>query len=214
MSELSTFKQIIGYVDQLKRDVGQLVVLIERLMQERGYESLPSVGRQICWYLSHNYNSSNQWRLPHAARFFIPQGTTKTSSSVFYLILLETRSAFPFPTVICGRVRHELLTESEISSIKVFHTGRIKSLTYKRSQWGSFREERGWYVAEPTSSSSAIHELWGYILNLFDVDNAQKARDNIVTPLTEGENKLDLRQTLSLPYYAFPEMEGEDAPAR
>lgn len=205
MTETSTFKQIIGYVDQLNRDVGQLVVLIERLMREQEHVSLKSAGRQICWALSHSYQKSSQWRLPHAARFFTRAGTERVTTSAFYLILLEVRSAFPFPVVICGRMCHEPMTESQILGIEVFSTARIKSLAYKRSQWHAFRQERGWYVAEP-SSAPKVKEVWGYILNLFDVEDTRKARDNIVTPLIEWERGLDLSQALTIPCYAFPEM--------
>jgi len=202
------YKRIIGYVDELNQDIGQLVAFVEQEMDERRYESLPSAGGRISWSLSSAINRSTAWRLSNAIRFFIPRKVTKSEHSVFYLIHLETKSAFDFPPVLCCRVAHEALTESEIYQARnVFNTALLATLVYRRSQWKSLRLENGWCIAEP-NSQSAVQELRGYILNLFDIDSRQRALENIVIPLTSGDD-LDLDAALTVHKYLFPELSPE-----
>lgn len=209
MDGSGAFKQIIGYVDQFNRDVGRLAQAIEELMDDRGYGSLAAAGRKACWFVSSAIDRPTRWRMRHVARMLIPLGAKKTTHSLVYLILLETKSAFDFPTIICGRLQHAALTDHEIYS-KVFSTALIKSLTYKRSSWRSFQEEGGWGVAEPSEAPSGSLQIQGYILNVFDIDTRQKVFDNIVRPLTEDVPDLD--SVLTVNKYRFPELERQINP--
>ena len=38
----SDYKQVAGYIDRLHADVGKLIVLVERLMEEEGFVPFPS----------------------------------------------------------------------------------------------------------------------------------------------------------------------------
>ena len=204
MSEVSAFKQIIGYVDELNQDVGQVALLIEREMADQDYVSLPAVGRRACWFVSSAIHRPTRWRLRHVVRYLIRKDTQKVDHTLFYMILLEVKSGFDFPAVICGRLEHPPFTDSEIHS-NVISSGLIKSLTYPKSRWTGFRDDKGWGIARPADEKSPIKQVRGYILNLFDIDQRLKVMDNIVRPLTEDWADMDLDSVLTVRKYMFPE---------
>jgi len=207
MNDSSPYKQIIEYMDNLHRDIGQLVILIERLMEESGYMSVPSAGNRACWYLSSHYASSDKWRVPHLSRFYIPEAQEISDHALLYLILLNSDSTFQFPVVLCARVSHPPLTEKEIYS-RVWHAENLTALAAPSSLWMAHGEKEGWSVAEPTFKS-AINRLHGYFLNLFDIADRQHVIDNIVLPLTTEDENLD--QFLTIPKYGFKRAEEKTA---
>ena len=128
----------------------------------------------------------------------------KAESSVFYLVSLDAETAFEFPTVLCGRVAHQMLTEGEIYS-QVFQTHRLRPLVRRRSTWHLSRQESGWARAEP-GFRGPIDHLQIYIVNLFDMSTKQHVIDNIIRPLTEDAAFLDLRSTLTVESYPPAEL--------
>lgn len=207
MNDSSPYKQIIEYMDNLHRDIGQLVILIERLMEESGYGPVPSAGNRACWYLSSHYAYSDRWRVPHLSRFYILEGQKKSDHALFYLILLNSDSTFPFPVMLCARAAHPPLTEKEIYS-NVWHSENLAGLAAASAQWALQGEEQGWFVAEPTYKS-AINRLYGYFLNLFDLADRQHVIDNIILPLTTPEANLDT--ILTIQKYGFADSEVKTA---
>jgi hypothetical protein len=203
MNDSSPYKQIIEYMDNLHRDIGQLVILIERLMEENGYMSLPSAGNRACWYLSSHYATPDKWRVPHLSRFYIPEGREESDHTLLYLILLNSDSTFPFPVVLSARVSHPLLAEKEIYS-NVWHSENLAALAAPSTLWTAHGEKEGWFGAEPTFKS-AIERLHGYFLNLFDLVDRQHVIDNIIIPLTTEDANLD--QCLTIPKYGFKRAE-------
>jgi hypothetical protein len=199
MSDSSVFKQIVGYVDQLNRDVGQLAIFAEAAMDERGWASLPSAGSRVCWYMSHALDKAHGWRLPDLCRFYTQADQETVDRSVFCFISLDVKTAFDFPTILCGRAEHERLTEHEIF-IQVFQTARLRPLLRQRSPWRLSLQNSGWARAEPGFRSSVDH-LQVYILNLFDIGTKQRVIDNIVRPLTEDAALSDLRSVLTVENY-------------
>ena len=194
---MSDFKQIAGYMDQLHRDIGQLMILIEKLIADAGYISLPTSGNRASWGITSHFERPYWWRARYLSRCYIPEEEeNKFSESFLFLISLETNTIFDFPVVICARTTHSPLTEREIYN-QVFLTDRFKTLATSRPTWHHFGEEDGWIVAEPTFKTP-ITKINAYILNLFEISDQQKVIDNIVTPLLEGGV---LSEMLTLPTY-------------
>ena len=204
MSNRGTFKQIVGYMDQLHRDLGQLAVFAETAMSETGWVSLPSARDRVCWHTSHAIQKAWGWRLPYVCRFYIRRNDEKVEHSVFYLISLDAETAFEFPTVLCGRAAHQMLSENEVYN-QVFHTHRLRSLVRQRSDWRLFRQKSGWTRAEP-AFRSPINHIQVHILNLFDMSTKQHVIDNIIRPLTEDAAILDLGSALTVDSYLPPEL--------
>ena len=204
MSDSSVFKQIVGYVDQLNRDVGQLAIFVEAAMGERGWVSLPSARDRISWHISYSLDRSEGWRLPYLCRFYIENNDEKVERSVFYLVSLDVKTAFEFPTILCGRAAHQKLTEREIYG-QVFHTNRLRPLLRRRSAWRLSLQENGWARAEPGFKTPTDH-LQVYVLNLFDMRTKQHVIDNIVRPLTEDAALSDLRSALTVESYLPAEL--------
>ena len=202
MNTPAVFKQIVGYVDELNRDVGQLAIFVEAAMGDRGWVSLPSARDRISWHISYSLDRSEGWRLPYLCRFYIEKTDEKVEHSVFYLVLLDAETAFHFPTVLCGRAKHDLLTEHEIY-VQVFQTHRLRPLLRKRSPWRLSLQKSGWARAEP-GFRSPVDQLQVYILNLFDMSTKQRVVDNIVRPLTEDAALSDLRSALTAESYLPP----------
>lgn len=196
----SSFKQIVGYMDRLHRDVGQLVVLAERLMEEEGFIALPRYRNQSNWQLTSHYERSGGWRARYIVRFYVPIGQKTFRSTIFHLINLEENTAFDFPTLLCGFYMHDELTEVGIS--QTVFTDHICSLARKKSAWSPHREEGGWLVTEPAfKNSAAVRCVKGYILNALDIVGRKHVIDNIVRPLTHPEQDLD--QMLTVAKYPF-----------
>jgi hypothetical protein len=199
MTDWQQHNRIMTYVDQFHKDIGALVVLIEQLMLDQGYVSLPSAGNRASSGLSSHIERPDAWRLPNLFRLFMPEGAEGFSQTLFYFINLETNSAFDFPAVICGRLRHPPLTESEVY-LGVYNTGGFKSLAQKRPSWQQFKIERGWTMTEPAYKSRAT-QAQVYLLNLFDLQNQTAVLENIVTPLT---SEVDLDDALTIRRYPVP----------
>jgi hypothetical protein len=204
MSNSPVFKQIVGYLDELHRDLGQLASYVEKGMDERGWGSPPSAGRRVCWYTSHSLDNAHGWRLPDLCRFYIQRDHEKVDRSAFYLASLEAETAFEFPAVLCGRAAHPMLTENEIFR-DVFQTHRLRSLLRRRSDWRLSCQRNGWTRADP-GFRSPIDHLQVYILNLFDLSTKQHVIDNIIGPLTEDAAFSDLRSALTVQSYLPPEV--------
>jgi hypothetical protein len=187
------------YVDQFHKDIGALVVLIEQLMLDKGFVSLPSAGNRASWGMSSHIERPDAWRLPNLSRLFMPEDAETFDRTLFYFINLETNTAFDFPAVICGRLIHPPLTESEVY-LGVYNTQGLKSLAQKRPSWQQFRVEGGWTIAEPAYKSRAT-QVQTYLLNLFDLQNQAAVMGNIVTPLT---TEVDLDQVLTVTRYPVP----------
>lgn len=182
---MSDFKQIVGYIDQLHRDIWQLMVLAEKLIVDAGYVSLPTSGNRASWGMTSHIDRPYWWRARYLSRCYISEEEEgKFSESFLFLISLETNTIFDFPVVICARTIHPPLTEREIYG-QVFLTDHFKTLATSRPTWHRFGEEDGWIVAEPTFKTP-ITKINAYILNLFEISDQQKVIDNIVTPLVEG----------------------------
>lgn len=49
---MADFKQIAAYIDQLHKDIGQLMLVIEKSMGDAGYISLPSSGNRASWRIT------------------------------------------------------------------------------------------------------------------------------------------------------------------
>lgn len=194
---MADFKQIAAYMDQLHRDIGQLMILTEKLMGDAGYISLPSAGNRATWRLSSHFEYPNKWRVLYLARCYIPDDEEETfTESYLFLIVLRADTQFDFPPVICARITHPPLTEGKIYN-HVFLPDRFKTLATSRSDWHDFNEEAGWIVAEPTFKTP-LTKISTYILNLFEISDQQKVLDNIVKPLVEGGA---LTEMLTLPTY-------------
>jgi hypothetical protein len=204
MSKPPVFKQIVGYIDELHRDLGQLAVFVEAAMGERGWVSLPSAGSRVCWHTAHSLDKAQGWRLPYLCRFYIQRDHEKVDRSAFYLASLEAETAFEFPAVLCGRAAHPMLTENEIYS-QVFHTHRLRSLMRRRSDWRLSCQRNGWTRADP-GFRSPIDHLEVYILNLLDLSSRQHVIDNIIGPLTEDAALSDLGSALTVQSYLPPEV--------
>ena len=60
IGQVSTFKQVMAYVDQLHEDIGKMAILIEQLMEEEGYAT--ELGSRCSWALTNSYNQPTRWR--------------------------------------------------------------------------------------------------------------------------------------------------------
>jgi len=196
MPEPSAYKQIVAYIDQLHQDLGQLVVLLEGLMEEEGYVTVPRFGNKACWHVSSHYAYSNKWRVPYVARCYLPdvEGERRSEATRFYLADLAPDTSFEFPALLCGILQHDPLTDGEVSS-SVFITAPVRSLTRDGSEWTHFPERSGWYRAKP-AFKSPVHSIQGYVLNLFDLVDRQHVIDNILKPLVTPDDALDAMLTV------------------
>ena len=203
----SAYKQVTGYMDRLHADIGKLVVLLERLLEEKGFVPFPSAGNRGSWGLSSHYAYPDRWRIPNISRFYapreafevFPEGEEQLETSLLYFISLETDTVFPFPAMLCARIAHPPLPEKELYS-KVWHIDRLLSLAQEEPRWRAIREENGWYVAEP-ADGAPINRLQGYFLNVFDLVDRRHVIDNVVAPLTSANAHLD--ELLTVPRYGF-----------
>lgn len=199
MNDWQQHSRIMTYVDQFHKDLGALVTLIEQLMLDRGYVSLPSAGNRASWGMSSHIERPDAWRVPNLSRMFMPEDSTSFSQTPFYFINLETGTAFDFPPVICGRLLHPPLTENEVY-MGAYNTAGFKSLTHKRPSWRHLAVEQGWTVIEPAFKSQAT-QARVFLLNLFDLGNKGAVLQNIVVPLTED---VSLDEALTIPRHPVP----------
>lgn len=201
MSDWTAYKQIIGYFEQLNGDIGQLAVLIERLMEEEDFESLPSAGTRSSYGLTSNYSRSDYWWVRYITRCFVPREEEQYAWSVFYLINLTSESAFDFPAVVCGRMEHDFLSESQIYN-RAYLVSPLRALTHKNEGWTALADEGGFSVAEPTFKTPT-RRVKGYILNLFELSDRQKVMENIIKPLTTIDEESNLQEMITIPTYRF-----------
>ena len=198
----SAYKQVTGYIDRLHADIGKLVVLVERLLEEKGFVPFPSAGNRGSWGLSSHYAYPDRWRIPNISRFYapreafevFPEGEEQLETSLVYFISLETDTVFPLP-------------EKELYS-KVWHIDRLLSLAQEEPRWRAIREENGWYVAEP-ADEAPINRLQGYFLNVFDLVDRRHVVENVIVPLTTAGATASatagahLDELLTVPSYGF-----------
>lgn len=199
MTDWQQHNRIMTYVDQFYKDIGALVVLIEKLMLGEGYVSLPSAGNRASWGMSSHIERPDAWRLPNLSRLFMPEDAESFDRTLFYFINLETDTAFGFPAVICGRLLHPPLTESEAYG-GIYNIQGLKSLSQKKPSWQQFSIEQGWTIAEPAYKTRAT-QVQTYLLNLFDLQNQAAVMENIIAPLTDA---VDLNEVLTVPRYPVP----------
>lgn len=207
MADQAVFGQIVDYIDQLNSDVGQLTVLVEKLMQEKGLAAVPSVGNQSTWGLTSHFAKPDGWRARDISRVYLPLDKELHDWSVFYLINLASLILFDFPVMVCGVLEHDLLTEKQVLQ-DVWSTYGFKSLAWQNIPWQNFKDERGYTVAEPTYKT-ATTRVRGYILNLFDLADRQKVIDNVIRPLTAGDDA-SLADFLTIPSYRFARLSDVD----
>ncbi|MCA9923383.1 MAG: hypothetical protein KC421_13470 [Anaerolineales bacterium] len=195
---MSDFKQIIGYMDQLHQDIGQLVALIESQVQENGFTSLEKSGNRITWGISGHMSRYKMWRIPNLSRLYVSQEEEEQiEHTIFYFISLHTNTEFEFPTIVCGHIHHPPLTQDAIYN-QIYREGTYLSLMQADPQWKQLEKAKGWVTAVPTANMP-ITQLQCYILNLFDLSDRQLVMDNIITPLTQDPI---LPLTLTIPSYA------------
>mgnify|MGYP000730495092 CR=1 FL=1 len=198
MDDWKAYKQIIAYMDQLHKDIGQLVLLIDQLLAKELLHPVDS--NRITRGLSSQTRKPFKWRIPYVRRVFVSNNEKQIRESIFYLIWLNQDAPFEFPTMVCGRFQHETLTEKRISDL--MYKSYLTSLTTGGSKWRYSQDENGWNVATPTFDSR-IQEFQGYILNLFDISDRQVVAQNVIQPLSSGFNRR-LSDFLTIPTYPFP----------
>lgn len=205
MSNWKPFKDIVGYLDELHTDISQFAVLVEKMMAEEGYISVPSTGNQSNYSsVSSHYMSPEKWRAPYITRMFVLEEEDLPSRSLFYLIMLKTYSTYDFPALICGIYDHEPMLENKVYN-KVYIINSIKSMVARKPKWKNLRMENGWCVGEPDSKLPVI-QVHSYILNLFDMSDRDNVLENVIKPLTQGE---DEPLELTVPKYVFPPLRTE-----
>lgn len=205
MNEESDYQKIIRYVDEMNQDLRKLAQLVEKEMGTKGYSPLASPNSKIetiCWNLTRDLDDSLEmvWRLPYLLRGY---HTSAPREFAFYMVLLESGSAFAFPAVICGRVRlmSDLLpTDASRATHQAFHSQRLKTLAAEDSKWDSRLLPTGWYQAIPRFRSK-VENVTGYVLDGFSLVSRQHVVDNIVLPLTDDGQLENLQ--LTVPYYPF-----------
>ena len=194
---MSDYKQIIGYMDQLHQDIGQLVALIESQMQEQGFSALDKSGNRITWGISGHMNRYRMWRIPDLSRLYISQEEDEqVEHTTFYFISLDENTEFEFPTIACGHIHHQLLSPDAIYK-QIYILEPFRSLMRANPQWKQMGITDGWVTAVPTNNMP-VTKLQCYILNLFDLSNRQLVMDNIITPLTQDSTQ---PLTLTIPFY-------------
>ena len=201
------YKQVAGYIDRLHGDIGKLIVLVERLLEERGFVPFPSAGTRGSWGLSNSYLYPDRWRIPYILRFFAPAEEDAFERSLCYFILLETRTVFPFPAMLCAHIEHPVMPEPELFK-KLWSPELLASLAQKDPRWRAVRQEGEWHMAEPVNGAT-INHLRGYFLNVFDLVDRRHVIDNVVAPLTGANAHLD--ELLTVPSYGFGSYKEEKA---
>ena len=187
------FKQIITYIDQLHKDIGQLVVLIDQLMEEESYH--PIDANRASHGISAHIARPKKWRIPNIRRFFVLDDDKEIRESLFYYINLNNDSPFEFPSMMCGQFQYKLITEKKIAS-KVMFKSYLSSLANGRTtRWHEFREDNGWILAKP-AFESPVQMFKGYTLNLYDLSNRQQVGDYVIRPLTQGINNSQLLSSI------------------
>lgn len=194
-------------MDDLYNSIGLLAVAIEKHMKEKNFIPLKTAKDQINWKISHNINKPSGWRLSYLTRLYTHKedGPNKYENSILYQIILETTSYFPFPCILCVKIKHKPSTSSEIYN-DVWRARSFNALSQKNGEWHSFKKEKDWCIAKH-SRRSPIEWVKGYFLNLCDIDEPKKAYDNIVVPLTSTKTSFDLSKTLTVKKYNFPGLE-------
>lgn len=203
MSDQRVYKQIVKYWDDLHHDIGQLTVLVEQLMDEEGYISIPKLGNRACYQLTSHYANSDRWRPGYITRVYIPDSGDAFESTAVFLISLESDTSLDFPAVICGHYVHKCLDADGIAK-NVVQSYRLRTLTRQESDWKDLQEDHGWVIARP-KFDGPIEFFKGYILNLFDMIDQQHVIDNMVQPLIGIDG--DLNEMLTVERYTFPELD-------
>ena len=171
-------------------------------MAEEEYISLHLAGNKSNYSISSHYMSPESWRAPYVTRMFVHEDEDQPKRTLFYLVLLESDSAFDFPAVICGTYEIEPMTENKIYN-EVYILDPIRSMAREKPRWKNLRMENGWCVGDPNSKIPVI-QVHGYILNLFDLSDREKVIENILQLLTQ-EDGAPLELTVKK--YVFPPLE-------
>ena len=193
------YRQLLAYIDELHAGISQLAVAIEKEMQSHRYEPISNARNRGYWYLSANIDRPHGWRMKMVTRFLVPAGGAATDHSLLYQVLIDSESAFDFPTILCARLEHRRMSEARIYR-HVWRSDAIATLHRKESMWTGFAEENGWCVAVP-AYKSPIKRIKGYILNLLEVDSLQRVSERIVEPLVRSG---DAGWRLTVEHLVFP----------
>lgn len=209
MSDDSTFKQVLRYMDEFHQDLGRLVVFTEQMMEEKEYVKLPALGNSIGWNLSSHYARPQNWRLTNLTRIYVHEGEEFFDHSLIYFVSLVSDTRFPFPTILCAHLVHPPLSADVIYGNSVWNVDRFFDFgRQEQSRWRPNREERGWTIVDPVGDTP-IQYLQGYLLNVFDLVDRQHVIDNIVLPLTEAD--ANLNELLTVQKYGLVAIEESDS---
>jgi hypothetical protein len=179
------YGQLLAYIDDLNAGVSALALTIEKQMRDCRYKPIERAGSQVYWYLNSRIDRPNGWRLKMVTRLLTPDNCIddafRTDHSLLYQILIDSQSAFDFPTILCARLEHPDMSGSEIYSA-IWNSDLFAALHCESSSWTCFSEENGWCLAKP-AIKSPLKSIKGYILNLVDITSARDVTERIVEPL-------------------------------
>ena len=199
MDNNAIFTEVVGYFERFHKDVSQLAILIERLLDDEGYKSLPDIGNSAGRGLASHYRRPSRWRMRYICRYYTASEGDLLERSIFFLIYLGGGGQFEFPPILCGVVKHEPLNARRIYK-KIYRQTTFRSLITDKTKWSGWTEP-GWSIAKPTWDLQ-IGQLKGYILNLFELNNRDLVIDNVIKPLTQPS--LPYNNDKSLTRYQFP----------
>lgn len=200
MSNRTGFFEILRYMDEFHADVSQLVVLVEQLLDEQGYEALPRAGNRASGGLTTNYRASLNWRIRYVYRYYIPKDVERSETSLFVLIYLGLSKPIGYPPILCAKLHHAPMSASRIYD-SVYNSSHLRSLLSSKAKWHEGRWDAGWAMAKP-DFDSPVKEIRGYLLNLFDLQNRRLVIENVIKPLVDHDWKYN--PDASLNRYPFP----------
>lgn len=197
VKNMKNVPDLFKFMDQLYREIGLLVIEIEKIMISLGFIPLPPAKKYIGWVTT-DFNKSRGWRMRNLSRLYVPKDKSELiEKSILVLISLEGESDYKFPTVLCGILYHEPLTYEEMNDWKFYSADRFKTLSNVKGEWKEFQKIQWWYSAKPGYRTN-INKIIGYLLNVFDLASDKKVRENIVFPLKLGfeEEKFGWESTI------------------
>lgn len=191
----SVYKRVLSSIDNLHRDTSWLFKFVEKKMKDEKYKADPSE-KKVVWNLRERYNTPDQWRARHVARFYRHSDSKYFKKSLFVLLDLGVAHPYEFPPLICGHMVHPEKIQSKVLYRKEYRLRRIRSLISTDPAWENFRESDGWIIASPKSSSpfsGQVSYSKFYILNLFNLTNKDSVFNYIITPLTQEDDEASLK---------------------
>lgn len=175
------YRQLLSYVDELNESIGSLAMAIEKQMKNRRYTPIARVGRQCYWQITSAVDRPTGWRLKSVTRFLVPAECNSTDHCLMYQVLIDSESAFDFPTILCARVEHPAFSEEQIY-LEVWRSDEFATLHAARCNWNSLGEENGWFLAKP-AYKTPVTRTKGFLLSLLDVNSVSLVSEKIVEPL-------------------------------